>query len=230
MPRQPNPIDDELLYTDFTLGRTASPGYITSISGHDSKVNWDVKDATGQDGGSVTLKSVPLRTVKIDIKLSDEEDFAAWDDFRAVIDSTVAGRTPTALEIYHPDITAAGITSVVKSNISGAKHDGKGRGHVHDRAAGVPSAEAEGWQPRRREDEEGRSQRGRRRSDVAGNLIDEPQQRLAEPNRLLALRRREKTELVDSFVRQLAQVIDPMGHRLGDVSALLKIFDRRALR
>lgn len=126
MPRMPNPIDDELLYTDFTLGQSASPGYIKSISGHDSKVNWDVKAGTGQSGASVTLKDIPLRTVKIEIFLSDEEDYAAWDDFREVIESTVAGTTPKALEIYHPELAAVGITSVVKSNISGPKYDGKG--------------------------------------------------------------------------------------------------------
>jgi hypothetical protein len=122
----PNPLDDETLYAVFTLGQSASPGYIKSISGHDSKVNWDVKAGTGQSGASVTLKDIPLRTVKIDIVLSDEDDYAAWDDFRDVIESTVAGTTPKALEVYHPELAAVGITSVVKGNISGPKYDGKG--------------------------------------------------------------------------------------------------------
>lgn len=126
MPRMPNPIDDPDLYNVFTLGDATSPGLIQDISGHDSKVNWDVKGATGQQGASTTLKDIPLRTPKIVIYLSDEEDFAAWDNFRPVIESTVVGTAPKALEVYHPDLAAQGITSVVKANISGPKHDSKG--------------------------------------------------------------------------------------------------------
>lgn len=126
MPRMPNPIDDPELYNVFVLGGQTSPGVIKEITGHDSKVNWDVKDGTGQSGASTTLKNVPLRAPKITIFLADEEDFAAWDDFLPVIESTVAGATPKALEIYHPDLARFRITSVVKANIVGPKYDGKG--------------------------------------------------------------------------------------------------------
>ena len=126
MPRMPNPLDDPELFDVFVLGGKTSPGIIKEISGHDSKVNWDVKAGSGQSGASTTLKDIPLRAVKVVLFLSDEEDFAAWDEFRPTIESTVTGTTPKALDVYHPDLAANGITSVVQALISGPKHDGKG--------------------------------------------------------------------------------------------------------
>lgn len=121
-----NPVDDADLYDSFTLGSMRSPGVIKSMSGHDSPVNWDVKNAKAQSGATVTLKEIPLRKPKVKLYLADREEFDAWADFRKQIDSTVAGKTPKALEGYHPEWAAAGITKVVKSNIGGFEHDGKG--------------------------------------------------------------------------------------------------------
>lgn len=121
-----NPLEDEDLYNQFKLGGILSPGQVQKIEGHESPVKWDVKNAKGQSGASVTLKEIPLREPKVTLFLADLDDINAWPAFRKVIDSTVAGATPTALDIYHPDLAEHGISSVVKANIAGPVHDGKG--------------------------------------------------------------------------------------------------------
>jgi hypothetical protein len=121
-----NPIENEELYEVVVLGGARSPGVVQKIEGHESPVKWDVKNAKGQSGASVTLKEVPLREPKITIFLADLDDINAWPAWRKVVESTTEGATPKALDVYHPDLAEHGITSVVKANVAGPTHDGKG--------------------------------------------------------------------------------------------------------
>ncbi len=122
----PNPIDDADLFDAIELGGVRSPGQIKSMTGHDRKINWDVKEGQGQSGASSTLKSIPLRVLSITFFLSDTEDFEAWADFSVLIYSTIAGPKPKALDIYHPDLAMVDIRSVTLANFGGVVHDGKG--------------------------------------------------------------------------------------------------------
>lgn len=126
MPREPDPILDEDLFDVVELGGVASPGQLKSISGHERKINWDVKEGQGQSGASSTLKSIPLRTITVTIFLADGEDRAAWPAWRALCLSTIAGTTPKALDIYHPDLATVDLKSVVLASLGGPQHDGKG--------------------------------------------------------------------------------------------------------
>lgn len=121
-----NPLENEELYNAIKLGGMLSPGQVTKIDGLESPVKWDVKAASGQQGASTTLKEIPLREPKVTIFLADLDDINAWPAWRRQIDSTVSGTTPKALDIYHPDFAEHGITSVVKANVAGPTHDGKG--------------------------------------------------------------------------------------------------------
>jgi hypothetical protein len=121
----PNPIANPELYDSIVLGGMTSPGRVT-LSGHDRGAKWDVKEGNGQEGASTTLKAIPPGTFKASFYLVDEEDFEAWDDFQDLIDSTISGPKPKALDIYHPDLARNGFTSVVKGKVYGAVHDGKG--------------------------------------------------------------------------------------------------------
>jgi hypothetical protein len=130
VPRDPNPIDDERLYDGITLGGIQSPGKVT-LSGHDRKVNWDVKAGSGQSGATTTLKDIPpieftatFYLVRDDAQGID--DLTDWPAFRELINSTIAGTKPKALDIYHPDLAANGIKSVVLGSFGGTVHDGKG--------------------------------------------------------------------------------------------------------
>lgn len=124
MSDEPNPITDDLFET-VVLGGVESPG-VCKLSGHDRKVDWDVKAANGQIGASTTLKGVPLVEFTLTLFLADEDDFNDWPPFRTQLLSTIAGSKPKALEVEHPDLAANNITSVVLSSIGGVQHDGKG--------------------------------------------------------------------------------------------------------
>ena len=121
-----NPIDNEELFDVISLGGIASPGILRSISGHDIEAKWDSKEASGQKGATTTLKGFPPRTITCTFYLADVEDFNAWPVFQAIIESTVNGPSPKAIEIYHPDLASQHITSVCQGKISGPQHDGKG--------------------------------------------------------------------------------------------------------
>lgn len=125
MPREVDPINDEELFNSVDLGGVLSPGVVT-LSGHDDVVEWDVKAASGQKGASMTRKGGKPHAFKASFYLATEEQIALWPAFRDAINSTTKGTTTKALDIYHPDLAANGITSVVKGTIGGVVHDGKG--------------------------------------------------------------------------------------------------------
>ncbi len=74
----------------------------------------------------MTLKSQEPIEFTTTFYLADREDFAAWPAFQALIDSTVSGAKPKALDIYHPDLARNQINSVVKASVGGVVHDAKG--------------------------------------------------------------------------------------------------------
>lgn len=125
MPRLPDPVDDEEIFDHIKLAGVLSPGVVT-ISGHDRKVDWDNKQAKGQKRATSELKGIPLVEFTCDFYLADQEERAEWPAFLDLINSTVAGPTPKALDIYHPDLAEQDIKSVVKVKTVGTKHDGKG--------------------------------------------------------------------------------------------------------
>lgn len=126
----PNPIDNEDLYESIVLAGKRSPGRVT-LSGHDRKTGWDIKKGTAQSGASMTRSSEdPVEFTATFYLVKDEaqgiDDFAEWDAFQDLIDSTVSGADPKALDVYHPDLARNGIKSVVKGTVGGMVHDGMG--------------------------------------------------------------------------------------------------------
>lgn len=128
----PNIWDNEDLYNVILLGGQTSPGKVT-LSGHNRKVTWDVKEGQGISGATTTLKSIPPIEFTASFYLLYDvaqglNDFDAWPAFQALIDATVASSTPSAIDIYHPDLASQvpPITSVVKSEVGGFVYDGKG--------------------------------------------------------------------------------------------------------
>jgi hypothetical protein len=118
------------LYTSVVLAGVRSPGVVT-LSGHDRKIGWDIKKAAGQSGASTERTSEdPIEFTASFYLVQDHaigvDDFAAWPEFRKLIRSTIAGATPKALDIYHPDLAENDIKSVVLANFLGVVRDGKG--------------------------------------------------------------------------------------------------------
>lgn len=131
MAAPPNPVDNPELYESIVLAGRKSPGVVT-LSGHDRKVNWDVKQGSGQSGASTSVKDIPpveftcsFYLVK-DPTTPDSDDLAEWPDFLALINSTVNGTSAKAVDIYHPDLAENDIKSVCKALVGGVVHDGKG--------------------------------------------------------------------------------------------------------
>lgn len=130
----PNVIDDEELYNVIVLGGVTSPGKVT-LSGHDRKVTWDVKSGPSLKGATTTLKSIdPIEFTASFYLVKDDsqgvDDFADWEVFVQIINGTVQGKIPKALDIYHPDLAANDIKSVVKAQVGGMTYDGKGGGNI----------------------------------------------------------------------------------------------------
>ena len=121
---EPNPVDDEFLYNLIILGGVGSPGMVT-LSGHDREIDWDIKTGPGQSGASTTLKAKKLVEFTASFYLADQEDFDNWPSFKELIESTVKGKGQ-ALDIFHPDLAANGIKSVVLKSFGGVVHDKKG--------------------------------------------------------------------------------------------------------
>lgn len=126
----PNPIDNPELYDSIVLAGVKSPGLV-KLSGHDRKIEWDIKDGPGLKGATTTLHKIPPIEFTATFYLVKDvaqgvDDFAAWPAFLSIINSTVASTTPKALDIYHPDLASNEIRSVVKASIAGTEHDGKG--------------------------------------------------------------------------------------------------------
>lgn len=128
-----NPIDDEAVYNCVYLAGKKSPGVVT-LSGHDRKVNWDVKDGPGISGATTTLKNIPPVEFTATFYLVKDEaqgidQLTEWEiDFLPVIESTVNGTKPKALDIFHPDLARQSppIASVCKALVGAPVHDGKG--------------------------------------------------------------------------------------------------------
>jgi hypothetical protein len=121
----PDPISDPDLYDHIELGGVQSPGVVT-ITGHDRKIGWDIKKGSAQSGATTTRSCDDPVEFTCSFYLVDEEEFAAWATFLAVINSTVSGKSPSALDVYHPDLAENDIKSVVKATVMGTVHDGKG--------------------------------------------------------------------------------------------------------
>jgi len=120
-----NPVDNPDLYEAIELGGRRSPGKV-ELSGHDRAAKWDVKTAKGKKGGTTTLDAIGPIEFTATFTLSTVEEFDEWEAFSKIIRSTIAGTTPKAIDIYHPDLAEQDITSVVQGKIVGRKHDGKG--------------------------------------------------------------------------------------------------------
>ena len=126
----PNVFDNEELYNSIVLNGKTSPGVVT-LSGHNRKTEWDIHGGPFLSGAWMVMKWTPPISFTATFYLVKDpgrgvDDFAAWDAFVPVIEATVQGRTPKAVPIYHPDLAANKITSVVKAEIGGMQYDGLG--------------------------------------------------------------------------------------------------------
>lgn len=128
----PSRYENPELYDVILLGGVASPGEVT-LSGHKREEGWDVKEADGKSGASTEIKGHKLAKFTASFYLVRDvaqgiDDFAAWDEFVKIINGTTSGKSPSAVDVYHPDLAELDppISSVVKGTVGGKVPDGKG--------------------------------------------------------------------------------------------------------
>jgi len=128
----PHPVWHEDLWDKIILAGVPSPG-VVKLSGHKRITGWDIKEAAGQDGATSARKGDPLGSFTATFSLcfdptlgEEQDDFERWPAFQALIESSVSGATPVALDVYHPDLERNHFVSVVKKSIGEMVLDGKG--------------------------------------------------------------------------------------------------------
>jgi hypothetical protein len=129
-----NPVTHEEEFARLLLGPMRLPGRVT-LSGHTDSTAWDVKDGEGVDGAATTRKGKKPKPFTATLELAYDptgdngtpiDEIAAWYVAVPFLQQSKDAATPAALDVYHPDLLALNITSVVITDIGGLKHDGKG--------------------------------------------------------------------------------------------------------
>ena len=109
-----------------------SPGVVT-LSGPERVIGWAEQAANGQAGATSSRTGEPLGKLQASFYLVDEEyitagdtDFTEWELFQQLCESSTSGKSPIALEVYHPDLARNHYTAIVLDKMGEMKPDGKG--------------------------------------------------------------------------------------------------------
>jgi hypothetical protein len=123
------------LWDVLRVGDMVSPG-VCKVTGGDLVIGWDIKAADGQKGATTTRINEPLKKFSAEFELSNSvddlnvSDFDLWDAFQDMLERSVSGATPSAMEVYHPDLARNHITAVTLAAIGSMQADGKGGAKV----------------------------------------------------------------------------------------------------
>lgn len=125
-----NPVDNPTAYDTITLGGQKSPGQVTigSLAPKRSE-GWDSQKAAGADGAELVHKGAPPAKFSVELYLWKDEaidHFAGWDNWRDILKTPTDETSQKALDIYHPVLAEAGITSVVVAAWTPPIPDGQG--------------------------------------------------------------------------------------------------------
>lgn len=111
-----DPVTDYELYDSLILAGVQSPG-VCKVSMTSRDLGWSNASAPGSDGAESTLTGAKLAEFEVEFLLwqgdSEVSHFMLWPGFRAVLQTPVSKGDPKALDIFHPQLTELGITSVV---------------------------------------------------------------------------------------------------------------------
>lgn len=117
----PDP-DDVIVVASVT-----SPG-IAEISDSAGRVfKWDKKEAKGSSGATLTYQGEDLATFDVTFSFWDwatqKDD---WEAFRKVLEASADAKRPTGIDIYHSELDAIGIRSVVVTKLGKVKRRSDG--------------------------------------------------------------------------------------------------------
>lgn len=107
-----NPVDF------IVLGGARSPG-IAEVIGAEAAREYAVRQPPFTTGARIVYKRRKLAEFSVKIRLYTPEDFAAWNEWRPLIDKLPAQRRQaTALDIAHPQLEDLDIKAVVIVSVS----------------------------------------------------------------------------------------------------------------
>lgn len=123
-----NPVNNEDIYSSIIFGQFRSPGRCV-LSGWSRTVEWERVSGGGQDGESTKRKGKKGATGTITFHLALDpsdavDEFTQWTSFQGILEQSQD--KSIAYDVYHPDLTALGITSLVVESIGQMTHDGLG--------------------------------------------------------------------------------------------------------
>lgn len=121
------------------------PG-LTTISDNPRVINYDDKEAKGQNGATTTRQGEKLKTFTSTHFLVDtpwppgaavvqegrtyENDFSQWEGAELLLRQSYAGEKPLALTVYHPDCERQGIDAATVREIGGLTDNKNGSGVI----------------------------------------------------------------------------------------------------
>lgn len=121
----PNPLRTPTPFDSFTIGGIKTPGK-GLISGASRPYDWDVQQAQGNQGATITRKGAGLAVFTVKLRLWKPEHFPQWEALTArLIAAAERLPDPEALDITAGPIAHLKIRSVVPKNI-GQLEEGAG--------------------------------------------------------------------------------------------------------
>jgi len=103
--------DDPLIWDRLWLGGEEFPG-LTTISGQGLQRKIDVKDAKGEDGGSIRDEGYQPARIQISIQIYSESDWQWLQELWPMITPRKKGGVRNPLEILHPVTELLGIRHI----------------------------------------------------------------------------------------------------------------------
>ena len=119
-----DPISEPIDYV--LLANQRSPG-LADLSNVSSPRRWDERKGYALSGSRVVYRGIGLARPLLTLRLYTAEDFAAWHEWRPLLDRPAVGTRPRqALDIWHPILEDNGITKVVVEDVLGARQTADG--------------------------------------------------------------------------------------------------------
>jgi len=129
-----NPVDFPDAFETVTIAGVTWSG-TTEITGLAYEMGWDVQQADGKNGATVTRKGRVLATPSIRFDIVRDpvlgiDQFSEWyDTWVPLLKSCFVGEEPVGLTVEHPDAQALECDSVLVSKIGQIVRDAEDYGH-----------------------------------------------------------------------------------------------------
>jgi hypothetical protein len=118
-----NPIDNPVDY--IKLAGQKSPG-LADVDGASSPRKWDEAAGYGLSGATIRFTGDGLAKFAVRLRFYTVEHWAAWDAWKPLVFNRPKGKSPRALDIWHPHLEELGIKSVVVEDVSQPKQTADG--------------------------------------------------------------------------------------------------------